>query len=314
MCVLCCLIVASQANSINRLKRSDSEGTYNCADRNPCTQENIDAGNFYFANDDPKKFVQCSEFLECFVRPCAPGTEWSQAEQTCVHEGTTEPPVYETFNCEDRNPCTEENAAAGNFYFANDDPLKFVQCSEHGQCFIMPCGPGTKWSQAALTCVHDGDSGDGDGDIGGDGDDGGDGDIGGPSDDDTYDCGDNNPCTQENIDAGRFYFPHHVVTNFVQCSAHGQCWVMPCAPGTEWNQELQTCDWPKDEPDYETYNCDDRNPCTVENANAGKFYFANDAPEKFVQCSAHQQCWVMPCGPGTVWDQSKLTCDWPNKR
>ena len=41
-----------------------------------------------------------------------------------------------------------------------------------------------------------------------------------------------------------------------------------------------------------------------------KFYFANDDPTKFVQCSAHKQCWVMPCGPGTVWNQAALTCGW----
>ena len=48
--------------------------------------------------------------------------------------------------CARSNPCTPENAAAGEFYFPHEDPTKFVQCSEWGQCYIMDCGPGTEWN------------------------------------------------------------------------------------------------------------------------------------------------------------------------
>ena len=57
-----------------------------------------------------------------------------------------------------------------------------------------------------------------------------------------YNCDDNNPCTPENIDDGNFYWPAEDDDHFVQCDEHGGCFVMPCAPGTEWNQELETCD------------------------------------------------------------------------
>mmetsp|Transcript_42664 Transcript_42664/g.78897 ORF Transcript_42664/g.78897 Transcript_42664/m.78897 type:complete len:165 (-) Transcript_42664:227-721(-) len=54
---------------------------------NPCTEESVAKGEFYHPHcksDD--KFVQCDEFRECTIMPCAPGTKWSQAESTCVRE------------------------------------------------------------------------------------------------------------------------------------------------------------------------------------------------------------------------------------
>ena len=56
------------------------------------------------------------------------------------------------YNCDDNNPCTPENIAAGRFYWPHSDPTKFVQCDAHGGCFVMPCGPGTVWDPVAYTC------------------------------------------------------------------------------------------------------------------------------------------------------------------
>ena len=57
-------------------------------------------------------------------------------------------------------PCTPENIANGDFYFAHHDPRNFVQCSEWGGCWVMPCAPGTEWVQELLTCDHAGGGGD----------------------------------------------------------------------------------------------------------------------------------------------------------
>jgi hypothetical protein len=58
-----------------------------------------------------------------------------------------------------------------------------------------------------------------------------------------YDCGSNNPCTDENIANGLFYFPASVSPNkFIQCSEWGQCYTMSCAAGLTWNQDAFTCD------------------------------------------------------------------------
>ena len=58
------------------------------------------------------------------------------------------------YNCGNNNPCTAENIQDGNFYWAAEDPANFVQCDEHGGCFVMPCGPCTEWSQEKQTCDH----------------------------------------------------------------------------------------------------------------------------------------------------------------
>ncbi len=62
-------------------------------------------------------------------------------------------PATPTYNCTDRNPCTPENAQNGLFYFSADEPTQFIQCSEWGECFVMPCPSGLTWNQDLLTCA-----------------------------------------------------------------------------------------------------------------------------------------------------------------
>ena len=50
-----------------------------------------------------------------------------------------------------------------------------------------------------------------------------------------------NPCTPENAADGEFYFPHHDSDKFVQCSEWGQCYIMQCPPGTNWNPAVTNC-------------------------------------------------------------------------
>ena len=56
------------------------------------------------------------------------------------------------YDCDDYNPCTPENAAEGKFYFPHKDPTKYVQCSEHGQCYVMNCSSGLIWDSAINSC------------------------------------------------------------------------------------------------------------------------------------------------------------------
>ena len=73
--------------------------------------------------------------------------------------GETEPITSSTsvepevgYDCDDYNPCTPENAAEGKFYFPHKDPTKYVQCSEHGQCYVMNCSSGLIWDSAINSC------------------------------------------------------------------------------------------------------------------------------------------------------------------
>lgn len=59
-----------------------------------------------------------------------------------------------TYNCSDRNPCPDPSAPQPYPpYFSADNPTEFIQCSEHGECFVMPCPPGQVWSQSQVNCV-----------------------------------------------------------------------------------------------------------------------------------------------------------------
>lgn len=53
------------------------------------------------------------------------------------------------------NPCTAANLAANNIYFAYSGATnKYIVCGPLvNQCTIMPCAPGTVWSQALKVCV-----------------------------------------------------------------------------------------------------------------------------------------------------------------
>ena len=63
------------------------------------------------------------------------------------------PPSLGGYDCVTTNPCTSENLSAGQLYHPYIDKDHFVQCDMSGRCFVMPCGPGTKWNQAILTCA-----------------------------------------------------------------------------------------------------------------------------------------------------------------
>lgn len=40
------------------------------------------------------------------------------------------------------------------FFLESSCPSYFVQCNERGTVYIIPCAPGTEWSQQKMTCVQ----------------------------------------------------------------------------------------------------------------------------------------------------------------
>jgi hypothetical protein len=91
-----------------------------------------------------------------------------------------------------------------------------------------------------------------------------------------------------------------------QPCANGNCidgtnqYTCQCLPG--WTGTL--CD----QPQSQTYNCTDRNPCTPENIGNGLFYFAADDPNQFIQCDQAGRCYEMFCPEGFVWNRDLNTC------
>lgn len=51
-----------------------------------------------------------------------------------------------------------------------------------------------------------------------------------------------NPCTREMIAMGKLFFPYPDDNrHYIRCDAWGEAFVMPCEPGTVWNQEASVC-------------------------------------------------------------------------
>lgn len=65
--------------------------------------------------------------------------------------GTGAPPVV-GYNCKKRNPCKTADQNTG-FYFPHLDKHKFVQCSEHGDCYEMDCPAGLVWNDGVKNCT-----------------------------------------------------------------------------------------------------------------------------------------------------------------
>ena len=51
----------------------------------------------------------------------------------------------------------------------------------------------------------------------------------------------NNPCTAENVAAGRLFFPHRDQTKYVQCDLMGNAYTNSCPARLVWNAFLETC-------------------------------------------------------------------------
>jgi hypothetical protein len=98
------------------------------------------------------------EFGPCDPDPCEDGhvcIPGDDGTYECECEGD-HCEVGPGYDCEDNNPCTDENIANGHFYHPHHNPNKFVQCDEHGGCFVMDCPPGLVWDPEAYTCNRPG--------------------------------------------------------------------------------------------------------------------------------------------------------------
>lgn len=157
-------------------------------------------------------------------------TECSGNVLPAYKEPEKAPITPETYDCEDKCPCTSENLGNGHFYFSHEEVQNYIQCSEYLICYERSCPYGMIWQQSVLNCVRgkapkttqapttpkDGKR-------------------------QRYNCDTKCPCTSENAAQGLFYFPHEEDEMFVQCSEHGQCLHKTCPYGTIWNQSVLTC-------------------------------------------------------------------------
>ncbi|XP_069142451.1 uncharacterized protein [Argopecten irradians] len=141
---------------------------------NPCTQENIQAGNIYFSvANDITKFIECDMLGHPTILDCPDGLVWQESRLSCVFQiGTVLPANGNTgagsagsgntgtgSGSTDggntmKNPCTVESLSAGQLFFSYaPDSSKFLQCDLWGDVYVNTCPTGLKWNDSAKTCA-----------------------------------------------------------------------------------------------------------------------------------------------------------------
>jgi len=63
-----------------------------------------------------------------------------------------------------------------------------------------------------------------------------------------------------------------------------------------------------DEPESETFDCADKNPCAPENTILNGYYYANSDPTKYVQCNEFGSCNLMNCASTLIWYDDHKSC------
>ena len=111
---------------------------------------------------------------------------------------------------------------------------------------------------------------------------------------------------------------------FIQCDAFGVSFNQKCGPGTLWNQNILNCDWAynvecnQEVTDEEVEN---NSVCIGDEISESFFesfcqdksagYYSNPCScKKYIQCDAFGVSFNQKCGPGTLWNQNILNCDW----
>jgi len=128
----------------------------NAPAQNPCSSQAINSGQIYFTfPGDNTKFYQCTGVGQIQVAQCPQNLIWSQNRVSCIlPQGTPAVAVTQTTGANNlNNPCTPQQVAANNLYFAHPDPSKFIQCDLSGNAYEMLCPTNLIWNQYYEVCT-----------------------------------------------------------------------------------------------------------------------------------------------------------------
>ncbi|KAL4225979.1 Scrasp1p [Mactra antiquata] len=219
---------------------------------NVCLQA---GGRIYFPHPtDNTKFLQCADGNRMFVITCPKGEIFDKEQTKCVSsQPATQAPMT--------NPCTPENIASGNIFFAYaGDKTKFIECDRNGQPAILSCPSRLIYDAGRQSCVLPAGSTVNGGTSTGTNTGTSTGTNTGTSTGTNTgtstgtNTGSNtgtntgtgttlteNPCANAVPTSGNLFFPHPDPTKFIQCDLAGNAYVMQCPAGLVWSQNTSNC-------------------------------------------------------------------------
>ncbi|XP_037776681.1 LOW QUALITY PROTEIN: uncharacterized transmembrane protein DDB_G0289901-like [Penaeus monodon] len=253
---------------------------------------------------DCRKFIQCAPYGPEEM-PCAPGTVWNQQKLTCDHEWAS-PCVTGSYLTPEGLPCggasnVNEGGSGGNGDGGGDicqDEMSACRFwAANNDCYCKPTDGDCSWQEyVAKTCpkscgtCNEGNGGNGGGDGGNGGGDGGNG--GGDGGNEGGDGGNGGGGGNGSGDGG----------NGDGDGGNGG------GDGTaETEVEVETVETEVGGDGGNGGNGGSIDGCIID-CSLGKYLPHPSDCRKFIQCAPYGPE-EMPCAPGTVWNQQKLTCD-----
>lgn len=206
-------------------------------------------------------------------------------------------------NCQwqvQNNPCVNNVLNKLNFPHPSD-ASKFIQCGTFDRMFVIQCPPAEVYDQATTTCIKPNAI------------------VSQPLVNTLSNYGVNNPCTAQNIQAGRIFFSlTSDRTKFVQCDQSGVARILTCPAQMIWDQNRQSCIFPRQAvlnpgtvgtgTGTITGVLSTSNPCSAQSISQNALFFSHPDPTKFIQCDLQGNAFVQQCPSGLVWNQYLETC------
>ena len=128
-----------------------------------------------------------------------------------------------------------------------------------------------------------------------------------------------NICLSCPEDSTTCFLPADNPYQFVEC-ANGQAFYLDCPTGLVWDQTIENCNWPEEQPsddgDSDDGDSDEPenicNTCPDGSAQDWTCMFATENPNQFIECSNGEPV-TKDCPPGLVYDSLLRVCNWPKE-
>jgi len=101
----------------------------------------------------PCRFGDCENTPDGFTCRCEDGYVGELCDTAVSTTMTTRAGPPRTYDCDQKNPCSAVNVAAGRLYFPHSDPTKYVHCMDTLECIVTSCPVNHVWDYDDEICV-----------------------------------------------------------------------------------------------------------------------------------------------------------------